>query len=56
MDPLISHAAPLEQAPELFAELLETRQWSNKVLFAVGAEARAEAQHRSGAADLAGAR
>ena len=56
VDPLISHAAPLEQAPELFAELLERRQWSNKVLFAVGAEARAEAQHRSGAADLAGAR
>lgn len=56
VDPLISHAAPLERAPELFAELLEKRQWSNKVLFAVGAEARAEAQSRTGAADLAGAR
>ena len=56
VEPLISHAAPLEQAPELFAELLDRRQWSNKVLFAVGAEARAEAETRTGAADLAGAR
>ena len=56
VEPLISHAAPLEQAPELFAELLGRRQWSNKVLFAVGAEARAEAETRSGAADRAGAR
>ena len=56
VDPLISHAAPLEQAPELFAELLGRRQWSNKVLFAVAAEARTEAETRTGATDLAGAR
>jgi len=58
VEPLISHAAPLEQAPELFAALLGRRQWSNKVLFAVAAEARAEAANRVDArpADLAGAR
>jgi L-iditol 2-dehydrogenase/galactitol-1-phosphate 5-dehydrogenase len=57
VDPLISHAAPLEQAPELFADLLGRRQWSNKVLFAVSPEARSEAAARAVAAPtLAGAR
>jgi L-iditol 2-dehydrogenase/galactitol-1-phosphate 5-dehydrogenase len=56
VEPLISHAAPLEQAPELFAELIGRRLWSNKVLFAVAAEARAESDARSCVADPAGAR
>lgn len=58
VEPLISHAAPLEQAPELFAELLGRRQWSNKVLFAVAAEARTEAMNRGSARadEWAGAR
>ena len=41
--PLISHAAPLELAAQTFADLAERRTWSNKVLFAVSAEAQAEA-------------
>jgi L-iditol 2-dehydrogenase/galactitol-1-phosphate 5-dehydrogenase len=41
--PLISHAEPLEQVAQTFADMTERRTWSNKVLFAVSAEARAEA-------------
>lgn len=55
--PLISHAAPLETAPELFADLLARRQWSNKVLFAISPEARSEAAAlAAGESALAGAR
>ncbi len=57
VEPLISHAAPLAAAPDLFADLLARRQWSNKVLFAVAPEARTEADARAAArADLVGAR
>ena len=53
--PLISHAVPLDDAPELFDDLLARRQWSNKVLFAVSAAARAEAAEQA-VRELAGAR
>ncbi|HEY5881985.1 MAG TPA: galactitol-1-phosphate 5-dehydrogenase [Nakamurella sp.] len=54
--PLISHAAGLETAPELFDDLLARRQWSNKVLFAVSEQARSEARAWAGRSELAGAR
>jgi L-iditol 2-dehydrogenase len=41
--PLISHALPLAEAGRAFAEMIERRVWSNKVLFAVSAQALAEA-------------
>ena len=40
--PLISHALPLEAAARTFDDMVERRVWSNKVLFAVSAEALAE--------------
>jgi L-iditol 2-dehydrogenase len=41
--PLISHALPLGDAAGTFDDMLERRVWSNKVLFAVSAQALAEA-------------
>jgi L-iditol 2-dehydrogenase len=40
--PLISHAVPLADASQTFADMTERRTWSNKVLFAVSAQALAE--------------
>ena len=40
--PLISHALPLADASETFAAMTDRRTWSNKVLFAVSAQALAE--------------
>ncbi len=45
--PLISHAVPLADAAQTFGDLVERRVWSNKVLFAVSAEALAEATDAS---------
>jgi len=45
--PLISHAAPLEQAASLFDDMIARRVWSNKVLFAVSAQAQVESQDRA---------
>ncbi|MCV7226723.1 galactitol-1-phosphate 5-dehydrogenase [Mycolicibacterium komossense] len=47
--PLISHVRGLEEAPELMADIAGKRIWSNKVVFAVSPEARAEARaHAAG--------
>lgn len=40
--PLISQAAPLQDAGRTFTDMLERRVWSNKVLFAVSPQALAE--------------
>jgi len=45
--PLISHAVPLAAAPAVFSGLTERRVRSNKVLFAVSAEALAETADRA---------
>jgi len=41
--PLISHTPGLEEVPQVLADMAGRRIWSNKVVFAVAAEARAEA-------------
>lgn len=40
--PLISHTPPLEEVPQFMGDMAAGRVWSNKVVFAVAAEARAE--------------
>ncbi|MEU5272902.1 hypothetical protein [Streptomyces hygroscopicus] len=40
--PLISHTPSLEEAPAMFADMLERRTWCNKVVFAAADEAQAE--------------
>lgn len=50
--PLISHTPSLEEAPQVFANLLNRRTWYSKVVFAVSEEARAELDR----AELDGAR
>ncbi|MBL1113153.1 galactitol-1-phosphate 5-dehydrogenase [Streptomyces sp. 110] len=40
--PLISHTPSLEEAPAMFADMLERRTWYNKVVFAVADQAQAE--------------
>lgn len=40
--PLISHALPLAEAGEIFDAMTGRQTWSNKVLFAVSAQAQAE--------------
>ena len=45
--PLISHALPLADAGRTFAEMLDRRIWSNKVLFAVSEQALAETADRA---------
>jgi L-iditol 2-dehydrogenase len=40
--PLISHALPVDRAPQLFADLLDRREPANKVLFALSDAALAE--------------
>lgn len=45
--PLISHLRGLEEAPQLMADIAGKRLWSNKVVFAVSAEARAELRDAS---------
>jgi L-iditol 2-dehydrogenase len=42
VDPLVSHVATLDEAPQLFDSLLKRDVWYNKVIFAVADEALAE--------------
>lgn len=42
VDPIISQVAALEDAPEVFAAMAARTRWFNKIVFAVGAQARAE--------------
>jgi L-iditol 2-dehydrogenase/galactitol-1-phosphate 5-dehydrogenase len=46
VDPLISHTPGLEEVPEVLADMAARRIWSNKVVFAVAEEARAELADR----------
>jgi L-iditol 2-dehydrogenase/galactitol-1-phosphate 5-dehydrogenase len=50
--PLISPVADLADAAEVFDDLLERRTWYNKVVFAVGDQARAELADPSVAPNL----
>jgi L-iditol 2-dehydrogenase len=45
--PLISHALPLDRAAGTFDDMTERRVWSNKVVFAVSAQAQAETLDRA---------
>ena len=40
--PLISHTPTLDQGPQVFADMAARRIWTNKVIFAISEEARAE--------------
>jgi L-iditol 2-dehydrogenase/galactitol-1-phosphate 5-dehydrogenase len=42
--PLISHTPTLDQGPQVFADMAARRIWTNKVIFAISEEARAEAE------------
>jgi L-iditol 2-dehydrogenase/galactitol-1-phosphate 5-dehydrogenase len=46
VDPLISHTPGLEEVPQVLADMAARRIWSNKVVFAVAEEARAELADR----------
>ena len=45
--PLISHVPALEEGPQIFADMAARRIWTNKVIFAISEEARAEADRTS---------
>ncbi len=45
--PLISHTPTLDQGPQVFADMAARRIWTNKVIFAISEEARAETEHLS---------
>ncbi|MEZ4768930.1 MAG: galactitol-1-phosphate 5-dehydrogenase [Caldilineales bacterium] len=43
ISPLISHTPTLDQGPQIFADMAARRIWTNKVIFAISDEAKAEA-------------
>ncbi len=49
--PLISHTPTLDEGPQVFADMAARRIWTNKVIFVVSEEARAEERNRSNSVD-----